>query len=225
MFKDRERTETIFGVLFGIVAVAAALIEMALDSFSAAAIVSAIKDVAGTAIVFVVMLAFISEHKKAPGIRGTIENEMKEIEKAYTPLIRQAVARETSGANKVAKLEKVIRYEIAGNTDALFGTKGKNYSAFFDINAENPQRIEFYIRPKCFKVEDETFDAEWIAGRIEQYMKSQHPQFNMTFSPDQSGGMFVIDFPEPLKSKKDVETLISIIDDMAFVYVAIKNSK
>lgn len=225
MLKDRERMETTFGVLFGIIAVAAAFTEMALDSFSAASVAGATKDIAGTAIVFVVMWAFINEHKKAPGIRGSIESRMSKIEEAYTPLIRQAAASETAGANKITKLEKVIRYEIAANTNALFGTKGMNYSAFFDINAESPMKIEFYIRKRFFaSTEEHPFDAEDISKFIDRYMKKHHSQYEMSFTPDASGGKFAIAFPNALESENDVKELIEIIDDMAFIYVALKNS-
>ncbi len=223
MFKEKDRAETLFGVLFGVIVVAAVCIEMAMDGFSAASVVSAVKDVASTAIVFIALLVFINEHRKASGFRGSVESKMKEIEKAYAPLIRQAEASETSGETKKAKLERVIRYEIASNTNALFGTKGMNYSAFFDINAEAPEKIEFYIRRKFFgDMEEGRFDAERIAGEIEKYMRRHYSELNTVFSPDASGGKLVISFSSRLESKKDVEKLIGIIDDMAFVYVAMK---
>ena len=225
MFKDKDKAETIFGVLFGVIAVVATFAEMIIDGFSLASIVGAIKDIAGTAIVFVLMLVFVNEHKKAPGIRGSIESHMKEIEQAYAPLIRQAIASESSDENKVAKLEKVIRYEIAGNTDALFGKKGINYSAFFDISADKPSEIKFYIRKKFFGVEEgSTFIAEDISKSIELYMKKRYSKLEISFEPDKHGGKIAIGFDKVLDAKKDIEELMEIIDDMAFIFVAIKSS-
>ena len=96
-------------------------------------------------------------------------------------------------------------------------------SAFFDIGAEAPQNIEFYIRQKFFAGTDEKpFNAQTIFNHINNYMKKRYSDLDTTFSPDASGGKFVIKFPAPIERQTDVERLIDIIDDMAFAYVAAK---
>lgn len=225
MFNDGDFVEKILGGVFGIIAIIAAVTEMGLNGFTTEAVVGAIKDIASTLVVVAVLIAFVNEHKKVKGIRGTIEKEMEIIENSYAPLIREAIVSENAGDAKKAKLDKVIRYEIAANVEALFGTQCRLYSPFFDINAENPQQIVFYIRKTFFKNTDEKpFDAESIATHIESYMKKRFLDYEMQFAPDSSGGKFIISFPEPLKYENDIKNLINIVDDMTFIYVALKRN-
>ena len=134
-------------------------------------------------------------------------------------MIREAVASESSGDAKKAKLEKTVRYEIAVKTDALFGTQCGNYAPFFDIDLDSPKEVRFYIRKKFFGDTPESpFDAQRIFGRISQYMTRQHEGLKIDFVPDASGGKAVITFTNPLKYAKDIEWFIQVADNMIFAY-------
>ncbi len=212
------------GGVLGAIAIIAAVIEMVLGGFSAESIVAAVKDVAGTAVVIVVLIAFANEHKKAKGIRSSIESAMLQLEKGYFHMIREAVAAETSGEAKKAKLERTVRYEIAVNTDALFGAQCKNYAPFFDVSLEAPTEVCFYIRKKFFgEKPDAPFDAKRIFDKISQYMKRQHESISMEFKQDASGGKVLVAFDNPLKYTKENEWFIQVVDDMIFVYTMIQS--
>lgn len=218
-----DKREIIFGGFFGIVVVIAATLEMVFNGISLSGIFGAIKDIAGTLVVFVVLFAYISEHKKVKGIRGSIESGMKEIEKKYSPLIREEVTTETSNEAKKTKLEKVIRYEIAKDCDAIYGKQCKSYAPFFEISVDDSDKVEFYIRKKFFSEEDDnSFDASRIANNLRAYMSKRYERYKMEFIADKSGGKFIIYFDEALVDKVQIEQLINIIDDMIFVYIVEK---
>lgn len=216
---NEERFEKVLSFVFGIIAVVAALIEMVLGEFSVDSIVAAIKDISGTAVIIILFVAFFSQNKKSKGIRGSIESAMISIEESYFPLIREATVTEKSTESRKNKLNKVIRYEIASDIKALFGTQCNNYAPFFDINAEKPTHIEFYIRKKFFSETSENpFNAETIYKNIELYMNKRYEGLNIVFSPDSNGGKCIIKFETELKYKSEIDKLINIIDDMVFVY-------
>lgn len=215
--------EKIIGGVLGAVAIAAAVVEMLLDGLSAAGIVAAVKDISGTAVVIVLLISFINEHKKAKGIRGSIEAAMVQLENGYAPMIREAVASDHSGEAKKSKLERTVRYEIAVKTDALFGTQCNNFCPFFDIDLVSPTNVSFYIRKKFFGEKQEApFAAKDIFDKISQYMTRQHNGIQMSFAPDTSGGKAVITFAAPIQYEKDIKWLVSIVDDMIFVYTMLQ---
>lgn len=215
--------EKVLGGILGGIAIIAAFVEVILSGFSVDAIIAAIKDIAGTAVVLIVLVAFVNEHKKAKGIRGSIEKAMEQLEGGYSPLIREAIANESAGDKKKAKLEKTVRYEIAVNTDALFATQCNNYCPFFDIDLDAPSSVDFYIRKKFFGDRGEApFDAKILFDKIAQYMVRQHENLNIQFKPDASGGKAIIKFNAPIKYEKDIDRLIGIVDDMIFAYTVIQ---
>lgn len=221
LFNDNDSLEKVFGGIFGVIAVVAAIIEMFLGGASIESVVAGIKDVAGTLVVVILLLAFIKSHKKVKDIRVAIEQGMENLEEDYSPLVREAVATENSGEQKQNKLKRVIRYEIASDIGVLFGKESKVYAPFFDIDSENPTKVEFYIRRKFFSdTAENPFDAEKIYNHIEKYMTKRHEGYEITFSRDSSGGKVNITFPSPLKYEKDIKELLEIVDDMVFIYTA-----
>ncbi len=220
-FNDDDSLEKVVGGIFGVVAIVAAVVEIFLCGASTESIVAGIKDVSGTLIVVVLLLAFIKSHKKTKGIRGSIESGMEKLEEVYSPLIREATVTENSNEQKINKLKEVIRYEIASDIGVLFGKQSKSYAPFFDIDSENPTKVEFYIRKKFFSdTVENPFNAEKIYEHIYAYMIKRHDEYKITFLPDASGGKVVITFPAPLKYKKDIDELLEIVDDMIFIYTA-----
>ena len=168
------------------------------------------------------LISFIKSHKKVKGIRGSIESAMTGIEDMYNPLIRKEVISEGASDKKKNKLDKIVRYEIATDMGVLFSKESKSYAPFFEINLENPDSIEFYIRKKFFSdTAENPFDAKTISSDISEYMTKRYKDYSMKFKPDSSGGKFVISFGSPLKYLKDMEALSDVVDDMVFVYSAL----
>ena len=218
---DMESIDKVLGGIFGIIAILAALFEMILGGFTIDAIVSGIKDISGTAIVVVLLIAFINRiPKPIHNIRESIESEMEKVEKSYAPLIRKAVVKETDNDAKKSKLGKTIRYEIAKDVDALFG-KESTYIRFFDTQAENPTEIKFAIRKTFFgDAPNIPFSPEQIAKRLISYMGKNHEDSHFTYTLDKDGGLIIVSFDNPIKTAEQVEELISIVDDMLFAFIA-----
>lgn len=220
-----EKKEMFYGVVFGAVVVIAAILETIFNGASLPDVFGAIKDIAGTLIVFVVLIAYIKEHKKVKGVRGSVESMMKEIEEKYNPLIRQGIAKVTSSEAKKSKLQRLIRYEIAADCNVIYKETCNDYLTFFDFDLNNLDKVEFYIRKKFFlETEDNLFDAEKIANRLKAFLSKRYKDNKMEFVSDQSGGKLVVHLNEVLEDKKQLEQLISIIDDMIFIYVLEKKA-
>lgn len=218
-----DSVDKILGGIFGIIAIVAAIVEMALGGFTIDSIVAAIKDISGTAVVVVLLIAFIRRlPKAAENVKESIEVEMEKVENSYSPLIKKVEIKDTDNDVKKNKLDKIIRYEIANDIDALFG-KNSSYIRFFDIEmkADKPNKIKFAIRKSFFgDTPEHPFNPENIAKNLTGYMEKNHQESIFKYAPDEYGGFVVVSFKHLIETDKDIEELISIIDDMLFVYVA-----
>lgn len=84
--------------------------------------------------------------------------------------------------------------------------------------------MDFYIRKKFFRDTPEApFDAKAIFNKISQYMVRQHKNLSIEFKSDPSGGKAIIRFQNSIKYEKDINDLISIVDDMIFAYTVIQH--
>lgn len=117
--------EKVFGGILGSIAIIAIVVEMILGDFSPEAICGGIKDIASTAIVIILLIAFANEHRKTKGLCGSIEHAMTKLEKGYSPLIRQATASETSGEAKKNKLNRIFAATLVKYN--MFVTVRKRY--------------------------------------------------------------------------------------------------
>lgn len=80
--------EDFWGSLFGIVAIVAAIVEMILGGFSIESVVAGIKDIAGTAIVIFVMIAFLRNlPKKEKNLAEKLEKDVEDWGIDNAPLI------------------------------------------------------------------------------------------------------------------------------------------
>ena len=61
-----DRDEKLWGGIFGVVAIAAAIAEMFINGIDAASVIGAVKDISGTLVVVVLLVAFIKSLPKKP---------------------------------------------------------------------------------------------------------------------------------------------------------------
>jgi|LSQX01.3.fsa_nt_gb hypothetical protein len=217
---DLDSVEKVLGGIFGLIAIVAAIVEMVLGGFNIDTIVAAIKDISGTAVVVVLLIAFVKRlPKPVKDVRESIEFEMEKVEKSYAPLIRKAEVKETDNVAKKSKLGKTIRYEIAKDVNALFG-KESTYIRFFDTQAEKPTEIKFAIRKAFFgDTPENPFAPEQIAEHLKGYVEKKHVDSSFKYAADKDGGFVLVTFDSPVETDKEVEELISIVDDMLFAFV------
>jgi choline-glycine betaine transporter len=152
-----DRDEKLWGGIFGIIAIVAAIAEIFINGVNAASIVGAVKDITGTLVVVVLLVAFVKSLPKKPkNFREQFESDMSEIEQAYAPLIVKYIPKDTAKESAKAKNEKTIRYDILSSVDALFGKEQADHLRLFELNAEKPEKMCFYVREKFF---GKPFDA------------------------------------------------------------------
>ena len=109
MFKKIDK-EILFGGIFGIIAIVAAVGEMIANGVSAATVLGAVKDIAGTLVAVMVSIIAVRHLfvKKATDFDDVFNAEMEKIVTKYSPII--------SKDNNVAG-----RYKIVSNLDSILG--------------------------------------------------------------------------------------------------------
>lgn len=214
--------EKVIGGILGTVAIIAAIVEMILGGFSAESIVAAIKDISGTLIVVVLLVAFVKSLPKKPkNFREQFEADMSEIEQAYAPLIVKYVPKDTAKESAKAKNEKTIRYDILSSVDALFGKEQADHLRLFELNAEKPEKMCFYVREKFF---GKPFDAKEIAENLSGRLQAKFPDYSVTHSADSSGETITVNFNKAMETEQDAAALVNLINAAILLFVA-RNKK
>jgi len=217
-----DRDEKLWGGIFGVIAIAAAFAEMFINGVDASSITGAIKDIFGTLVVVVLLVAFIRNLPKKPkNFRELFDADMNEIEQAYSPLIVKYVPKDTATESAKAKNENVIRYDILSSVDALFGKAQADHLRLFELNAEKPEKICFYVREKFF---GKPFDAKEIAENISGRLQVKFADYSVTHGADSSGETITVNFNKSMETEQDAAELISLINAAILLFVA-RNKK
>lgn len=212
------KKENLIAGLIAIVAFVAIVCELVFGGISSVSVAAAVKDITGILVdIIVFFLAFkVFSKKENVSFRGQLENAMEEIEKSYTPLIREHKAKETNESD-LQKNQEFIRYDIAKNIDSLFGAECNDYMRFFELKSQAPDKITFYVRKKFF---GEAFEAEKIATHIKGFCERKYEQYKATYSLDKDGANITISFGKTLENAEDINSLISVIDNVLFLFIA-----
>lgn len=214
--KTIDKEKLLAGML-AVIALAAIICEMIFSGISTASVASAVKDIAGILVdVIVLLVALKAFVKKDDTFRGKLESAMEDIEKSYAPLIQEHKAKETNQSD-VNKNVTYIRYDIANKVEALFGVECNDYMRFFEINAQTPDKITFFVRKKFF---GEPFTPDIIAEHIKGFCDKNYNQYTTTYSTDKDGASITVSFGKTLETCEDIKSLISIVDDVLLLYIA-----
>lgn len=217
-----DRDEKLWGGIFGIIAIVAAIAEVFVNGVDMASIVGAVKDISGTLVVVVLLVAFIKSLPKKPkNFREQFEADMGEIEQAYAPLIVKYVPKDTAKESSKAKNEKTIRYDILSSVDALFGKEQADHLRLFELNAERPEKMCFYVREKFF---GKPFDANGIARDITGRLQEKFPNYKVTHTADSSGETITVNFNKAMETEQDAAALVNLINAAILLFVA-RNKK
>lgn len=219
---NMDRDEKLWGGIFGIIAIVAAVTEIFINGVDAASVVGAVKDISGTLVVVVLLVAFLKSLPKKPkNFREMFEKDMGEIEQAYAPLIVKYVPRDTAKDSSKAKNETVIRYDVLSSVDALFGKEQADHLRLFELNAEKPEKMCFYVREKFF---GKPFDAKEIAENISGRLQAKFSDYKVTHTADSSGEMIVVNFNKVMETERDAAALANLINAAILLFVA-RNKK
>lgn len=220
-FISRIEKETLWGGIFGFIAIIAILGEMFLGGFDSATIVGGIKDIAGT--VVSVMLFFFAVKaiffKEDTSFHATFENEMKKIETKYTPLLKKAEA--NGDERRVRKFESKLCYELATNIEALLGGAAGKHANFFEFDISSPDKITFSINKSTFMgASPESFEPlkKEISLKIENGILRRCPEFSEGVARTTNG--VEVSFGRVLTTADDARLLAKLVDCVLLLYIA-----
>lgn len=205
--------ETFLGGLFGIIAILAVFVEMALAGFDAASVAGGVKDIAGT-VVTVIMLAVairaLKPKKKSDGgFEAAFEAEMEKVAAKYEPLIQK----DSAGAGQ-------WRYNIADDMSVLYRRIECRYHTLFDFDAAKGE-LTFTVSKTLFMGRSkEDFQAlqDSIVNAIASTVTGTYGSIlNERHKPTPNG--FTLTFREPLVSAQDAVNAAQVIDKVILLYI------
>lgn len=209
MKKLLEKTDLLAGI-FAISAFVAIVCEIAFGGFTKESVVGGIKDISGILVDVLVLIvaASVLIHKPI-NFKEKFNAAMDELKNKYEPLLAED------------KKEGVIRYNIASNTDALFLKAGKSYKRIFELDENNPEEIRFYINKSFFDQKGgEDFNASLIADDIVRRLAAVYKSYKIITLPNKENYELHIKFDNPIKTKEDIDSLISLIDYTLLLFLA-----
>lgn len=209
MKKLLEKTDLLAGI-FAVSAFVAIVCEIAFGGFTKESVVGGIKDISGILVDVLVLIvaASVLVHKPI-NFKAKFNAAMNELKNKYEPLLAED------------KKEGVIRYNIASNTDALFLKAGKSYKRIFELDEDNPEEIRFYINKSFFDQKGgEDFNASLIADDIVRRLAAVYKSYKIITLPNKENYELHIKFDNPIKTKEDIDSLISLIDYTLLLFLA-----
>ena len=219
--------EKIWGFVFGVIAIIAAISEMLVGGISAASVLGAVKDVFGTLVVVVVFVLVIRTLPKTPkNFREVFDKKIESVSEKYGSLIRKeelSVETQNSEAKtavaKKNKLENVICYEMADNINVLFGTPCSNYKRFLEIENKNNTIVKLLIRKSFFNCPDFTDETlNNIGEKIKAYLIVKFKDYKIEY--DRKKNDIIIDTEKTMESHEDADSLAELVDASIMLYIA-----
>ena len=216
--------DKILGGVFAVVAIGAAIVELALGEISAASVAACFKDIFSTLAVVVLFFAVIKDKIPARNFRQAFEREMVEISAKYSPLIREEVVSDATEETasyiaKKKKLDSVICYDMASNLNVIFGSSCNDYPRFLEIHNNENTTVKFLIRKKFFDSPDFTESTLIeVANKIKTNLCTKFNEYS--FSVDEKKNEVNVNTNRLMTSKKDAMEIASLIDNAIMLYIA-----
>lgn len=224
--------EKIWGGIFGVVAILAALGEMIVNGISVTSVLAAVKDISGTLVVVVLLVAVVKSLFP------------KKYKKSFSERMESAFDewRENNG-NMIAKDDKSDgspdQYGLSMQTDmnAFYGKSGsRKLGVFFrmpafssDVWKKGDINIEFWLNRGTFfqgrtDLTDEQKDAQLVLLRnqFEKYIALKYSDFCTASS---TGNKVNVKIKQPIQQDEEIRELIELINSMYQAYLVSANIK
>lgn len=206
--KDKIEFETLWSGVLGIVAVIAALVEMILGGIDAVSIAAAVKDIAGTLAVIMVLLVAIRQlvHKEPKNFDEVFTAEMEMVSNKYAPLLQK----QDGGMH---------RYFMASKLSAINDNTPGAYHKFFDLTKGT--ELEVSISKTVFVGaggSEELFSA--TKGKIVSNIQNKCKHFDIVDKCESNSAGVKIFFKEALASASQAKELVAVIDCILLTFVA-----
>lgn len=201
-------SETFWSGIFGIIAVIATISELILTGIEPATLAGAVKDIAGTLAVIMVLLITIKQLvKKVPqNFDEVFTSGMDAVANKYDPLIKK----QEDGKH---------RYFMASKLSAINDNTPGAYHKFFDFT--KPTELEISISKTVFVGvggSDELFHE--IKRRIVGVIDKKCHHFEIVEKCEISASGAKLFFKEPLETAAHAEKLVDIIDCILLTFIA-----
>ena len=200
--------ETLWSGILGIVAVIATIAELILTGIEPATLAGAVKDIAGTLAVIMVLLVTIKKltNKEPHNFDEVFTSSMEAVSNKYAPLIKK----QEDGKH---------RYFLASKLSAINDNTPGAYHKFFDFT--KPTELEVSISKTVFVGvggSDEKFQG--IKGKLVSVISKKCDHFDVVEKCEVSASGAKLFFNEPLETAAHAELLADIIDCILLTFIA-----
>ena len=206
--KETVEFETLWSGILGIIAVIATLIEMILSGIDAVSVAAAIKDIAGTLAVIMVLCLAIKHlvHKEPKNFDDVFTAEMQVVSSKYAPLLQK----QADGKH---------RYFMASKLSAINDNSPGAYHKLFDFVKED--EVEISISKTVFVGvggDDALFKA--TKGKIVSNIAKKCENFSIIEKCESSTSGVRIFFKEKLTTVSHAKQLADVIDCVLLSFIA-----
>lgn len=200
--------ETLWSGILGIIAVIAAVVELVLGGIEAVTVAAAIKDIAGTLAVVMVLFVAIKQtvHKEPQNFDEVFTAAMEMVGNKYAPLIQK----QADGKH---------RYFMASKLSAINDNTPGAYHKFFDF--VKPTEVEISISKTVFVGvggSDELFKV--TKGKIVSNIESKCHHFPIVEKCEATASGVKLLFKEPLTTAAHANLLADVIDCVLLTFIA-----
>lgn len=206
-FIEKIGREVFWGGVFGVVAIAAAIISLVLGEIDGSSVWGCVKDVAGT--ITAVILLFAVMKDKAPKKKGdflsAFNARMEELYTKYDLIF---------AADTTEKGKLLHRHNIASKLDGMITKETGALIRFFDLEL-NKSKLTFFVQKTNFADRTES-TAKDVFHMLDNKLKDV-AKVIPKYSSDQTS--IEIQFNEQLINENDAKTVSEIIDDVIFYYI------
>jgi len=227
--------ETVFGGLFGIVAIIAIIAEMAIGGFDSASVAGGIKDIASTIVIVMVFIV---------GIKNVLKNYPKNFTERLTSAMNEWIDENSNMIIRNPKYDEEHKgqgatcYSLDLKTEVSdfyrpIGTT-KNTGLFLrmpTLNEENYSKgnveIRFYLNKGTFfsdKPKDIDLSADY-QYLIELFTKLVNDKYSGFAKADGKQQMITVCIDKPIVTNEDIDNMIDVINTMYTSYLVSANLK
>ncbi len=198
--------ETLFGGIFGVIAIIAAITEMFLNGADKIALVAAIKDVFGTLVAVVLLFSVLKD--RLPKI-------YKDFDKAFNAKMEKLVKKYSPVLSKDEKVD--FRYNIDSNLSSICGEKHGTPRRFFDYTEET---IVFYVKKEIFMGRTTDSFDEMQKRIISQITTKLNSNFSEKCECEIMDDGFKVNVEKQDTAEKQAELMSEIADNVLLLYIA-----
>lgn len=218
-FKDEDTIEKIIGGIFGVIAIAAIIVEMSLGGYSSDALAGGIKDIASTLITVVMLIVAIKALKPKKEEPFSFEKELKaRLSSFVAENGRMLKVKDTEEGNQ-------NYYELYMETDfnAYFGEKTTLRAGWFmrippvneSVYGVEGVKMSFHLNQGTFfghnKPENEADAYAVIGDKIKSLIIRETEETTLICQYSKTKKEIEIEFKKPLTTKEDIDMFVGLI--------------